>query len=189
MPGRCEVSADDLLMMAAEIAEAHRDQSEIDDASIETLSGLIASWLRLVDDIEERETHLKELKKKAEIMKMADIPAMMKSLGLVSSDDKGKFTMADGTKIYLRSDVFVSVYAQDADQARAWLRNSGNSHCIKEEFSTSRLKEVIKGLRLKGVDPDAVILTADGERPLFRQYPVVYAVAQNRPLKGVAGEE
>lgn len=173
---------DDILSLAAAVAEEHVDQTALPEEKVETLTQMIQTYLKLSDDLEERELYNKELRKRVEVLKMVDIPAMMKGLRLVSDDNKGTFRMPDGTKIYLRNDVFVSVAASNREQVISYLKASGHEECLKTEFSTTKLKELIKELRLNGVDPDNDLRTVDGSEPLFKQYAITYVVAQNRPL-------
>lgn len=171
-----------LIDLAEHDADAIVDQSEV---STELLEGMILSLYDYEDRIKVLENTVSELKRGRDELVRADIPSMMNTLGLVSSDGKGTFEMQDGAKVHLRTDEFVSVLAAHMGIAKAWLIDNGYEDCLKYDLSTQKMKRVIKKLAEDGTEIGKVLTVPTGNpnaptAPVFKTWTQVRAVVTGR---------
>lgn len=156
-------------------------QENVRQETLGKLEAAVKEMIQLHAQIEETKSHLTELNRQYETLRLTDIPSLMQSSGLVTANGKGKFCTSTGVNVYLRHETFVSVYAEDREAAIAWLRAQNHEHALKTEFSTRALKEILNQKIASGIDPDT-IKNPSGERPLFKRHPVVMAVAVGRKI-------
>ena len=94
---------------------------------------------------------------KAELQKLYDftrftmVPAVMEDEGIESAKVEGV------GRVYLNSDVNVSVRAGKSEDAQVWLVDSGNGDLIKETINSSTLKALVKSMMKKGEEVPAEI--------------------------------
>ena len=93
------------------------------------LAALIDVWQRNKLAIEQHEASLKELNGAVAKLETDLIPSLMASAGGIE-----KFTLADGTAITLKDELFASVTAANQQAAFAWLEEHGHGDVIKDEL-------------------------------------------------------
>ena len=94
-----------------------------------SLNDLIGMWQRNKLAIEQHEFSLKELNGAVAEIETDLIPSLMASAGGIE-----KFTLADGTAITLKDELFASVTAANQQAAFTWLEEHGHGDVIKDEL-------------------------------------------------------
>jgi hypothetical protein len=106
-----------------------------------------------LDEIKARESELNDRRKQ---LREQEIPALMKSAGLVNSQNKGSFTIP-GYKLHLETRVHASAPAETRPLLFAWLRKRKMKHMITENVHPQTLSAFVRGLREEGKqDPPGV---------------------------------
>ena len=127
--------------------------SRVDTGTGKQLSQLVRNLRTVEQDIEDAETHLKELKQQKHKLSVENIPALMDEMGVERLD-------VDGVTVERRMIVAASIPAANKEQAFEWLRSNGLDDIIKNDVTCSFGKgednvagDVIGILRDKGFDP------------------------------------
>lgn len=127
--------------------------SRVDTGTGKQLSQLVRNLRTVEQDIEDAETHLKELKQHKHKLSVENIPALMDEMGVERLD-------VDGVTVERRMIVAASIPVANKDQAFEWLRSNGLDDIIKNDVTCSFGKgednvagDVIGILRDKGFDP------------------------------------
>lgn len=104
-----------------------------------------AALQRDMADIVDRFSAVKaELQKLYDFVRFTMVPAVMEDEGIESAKVEGV------GRVYLNSDVNVSVRAGKSEEAQVWLVDSGNGDLIKETVNSSSLKALVKSMMKKG---------------------------------------
>ena len=109
------------------------DVANIDQESLESVSGLLQQQLKMETEIEIAEVDIQNKKEKLRKLSEEIIPARMTELGMSST------TMVDGSKVDVVENIYVSI-PKDPDKSRAcyeWLENNGLGDIIKNQVGMS----------------------------------------------------
>ena len=109
------------------------DVANIDQDSLESVSGLLQQQLKMETEIEIVEIELQNKKEQLKKLSEEIIPAKMTELGMSST------TMVDGSKVDVVENIYVSI-PKDPDKSRAcynWLEDNGLGDIIKNQVVTS----------------------------------------------------
>ena len=117
------------LLEGAAIEADKFDQVDKDDASL--LSNLIRRSIDIDDQIKDAEQHLKDLKFKKHKINTEDIPALMESMGGLTTIE------VDDHKVKLRNYVHARIPENRKQEAYAFLRSIGEQSIIKNEVTVS----------------------------------------------------
>ena len=103
------------------------DVANIDQDSLESVSGLLQQQLKMETEIEIVEIELQNKKEQLKKLSEEIIPAKMTELGMSST------TMVDGSKVDVVENIYVSI-PKDPDKSKAcysWLEDNGLGDIIK----------------------------------------------------------
>ena len=104
-----------------------------------------AAMQRDMSDIVDRASAVKaELQKRYDFIRFTFVPSVMEDEGIESARIEGV------GRVYLSSDVNVSVKAGKSDEAQVWLVDTENGDLIKETVNSSSLRALIKSMMKKG---------------------------------------
>ena len=111
-----------------------------------------ATLQRDMADIVERFSAVKaELQKLYDFVRFTFVPGVMEDEGIESAKVEGV------GRVYLNSDVNVSIRTGKSEDAQVWLVDSGNGDLIKETVNSSSLKALVKSMMKKGEEVPAEI--------------------------------
>lgn len=111
-----------------------------------SLNALIEMWTRNKLAIDGHEASLKELNAAVTRLETDLIPSLMASAGGIE-----KFTLANGTAITLKDELFASVTAVNQQAAFAWLEEHGHADVIKDELKIALGKGETARLRAEAL--------------------------------------
>ena len=109
------------------------DVANIDQDSLESVSGLLQQQLKMETEIEIVEIELQNKKEQLKKLSEEIIPAKMTELGMSST------TMVDGSKVDVVENIYVSI-PKDPDKSKAcysWLEDNGLGDIIKNQVGMS----------------------------------------------------
>jgi hypothetical protein len=113
------------------------------------LRGLCISMQEQATEIEAVEARLSILKKIHDDLRMVTIPAKLEELGLRNATFEGI------GRVQLAADLQCSTVAGRKPDAMQWLKDSGYTDMIKEDYNASSMKALVKRLLIEGVEiPD-----------------------------------
>lgn len=100
--------------------------------------------LHLKEQIDKLDEEKKQLTARYDEIRSVQLPEAMAQAGLVNESGQGKFSLSDGSTIYLRSDVRAHVRKADEGLFHNWLRSNGHGDLIKETVHPQTLKAFIR---------------------------------------------
>ena len=109
------------------------DQNAFSDVSTETgkaLSNLVKTMGRIMQEIDDTETHLKALKSEKQKLAFESIPVLMDEMGVERLD-------VDGATVSLKPFVSASIPVDRKQEAYNWLREHGLDDIIKNDITLS----------------------------------------------------
>ena len=109
------------------------DVANIDQESLESVSGLLQQQLKMETEIEIAEVDIQNKKEKLRKLSEEIIPARMTELGMSST------TMVDGSKVDVVENIYVSI-PKDQEKSQAcfsWLEDNGLGDIIKNQVGMS----------------------------------------------------
>jgi len=109
------------------------DQNAFSDVSTETgkaLSNLVKTMGRIMQEIDDTETHLKALKAEKQKLAFESIPVLMDEMGVERLD-------VDGATVTLKPFVSASIPVDKRPEAFNWLREHGLDDIIKNDITLS----------------------------------------------------
>jgi hypothetical protein len=163
----------DPAMLAADAAAMVREPTPQEKKTLSQYGMTLITARTMVDRLKEE---LKAAQAEYDKLRKETVPALMRDANMVSADGKGSFTLADGTKIYLKNETYASCKAEDKPRLIEFLKSHGMSAMVKEDvhFQTLRgwVNECIDEGRAADVPPyvtkytesAAVILSPKKER-------------------------
>jgi hypothetical protein len=110
-----------------------KDQSEAitQTNEVKALSDQVLNLRNLEDQIKQKETELKKLKKDSEIISGEVIPTMMTEMNIST------LKLADGSAVEVKPIYGASITSEKKEEAFNWLRNNGLGDLIKNEVTVS----------------------------------------------------
>jgi hypothetical protein len=110
-----------------------KDQSEAitQTNEVKALSDQVLNLRNLEDQIKQKETELKKLKKDSEIISGEVIPTMMTEMNIST------LKLADGSAVEVKPIYGASISPDKKEEAFNWLRNNGLGDLIKNEVTVS----------------------------------------------------
>ena len=110
-----------------------KDQSEAitQTNEVKALSDQVLNLRNLEDQIKQKETELKKLKKDSEIISGEVIPTMMTEMNIST------LKLADGAAVEVKPIYGASITSEKKEEAFNWLRNNGLGDLIKNEVTVS----------------------------------------------------
>lgn len=150
------------LAMEAFVQDALEEEAQQEEASSKAaashdeLISLSNELVHLKDEIDKKESELKQFKDRYDEIRKTLLPDMMKKLSLVTSNGKGSFTFSGG-KIHLESRLYASCSGVGQPTFFKWLRKNGAADLIKETVNAQTLSAFIRERRGDGLkDPPGV---------------------------------
>ena len=113
----------------------------------------------LKDRIDSGSALLKELKFRYELIRKDELPDAMQEAGMVAATGKGSFTLADGRKIFLQTDMHVHLTKADKPAFYEWLKENGHKDLIVPHVHPATLKAFCKEQVSEGNKLPDVIIT------------------------------
>ena len=98
---------------------------ELDQDTVGSISKKCNEYKSLLQEIEDKDKEISELKKKAKEYEERTIPDMMQEAGVQ------KLELADGTKVEVKPFYAVKIPESRNDEAFSWLRDNGHGDMIK----------------------------------------------------------
>ena len=113
--------------------DIEKDQSEAitQTNEVKALSDQVLNLRNLEDQIKQKETELKKLKKDSEIISGEVIPTMMTEMNIST------LKLADGSAVEVKPIYGASITSEKKEEAFNWLRNNGLGDLIKNEVTVS----------------------------------------------------
>ena len=110
-----------------------KDQTEAitQTNEVKALSDQVLNLRNLEDQIKQKETELKKLKKDSEIISGEVIPTMMTEMNIST------LKLADGSAVEVKPIYGASITSEKKEEAFNWLRNNGLGDLIKNEVTVS----------------------------------------------------
>ena len=110
-----------------------KDQAEAitQTNEVKALSDQVLNLRNLEDQIKQKETELKKLKKDSEIISGEVIPTMMTEMNIST------LKLADGSAVEVKPIYGASITSEKKEEAFEWLRNNGLGDLIKNEVTVS----------------------------------------------------
>ena len=149
----------DLLNALAADAEPE-DREGIAPSSIAALGERLVA---LKGEVQRAEADVKLLKNERDQIAKEVLPDAMRAAGLVGDNGKGSFTLADGTKVHLRTNMYASYIKAKQVAFFAWLVANGHGELIKETVNAQTLKAFIREQREEGNDIPQDLVTVHDE--------------------------
>ena len=115
------------------IIDFEKDQSEAitQTNEVKALSDQVLNLRNLEDQIKQKETELKKLKKDSQIISGEVIPTMMTEMNIST------LKLADGSAVEVKPIYGASITSEKKEEAFNWLRNNGLGDLIKNEVTVS----------------------------------------------------
>jgi len=152
---------DDLFADMAE--DATSDDEQTTDGAPAGVAALGQELSDLRDEIGVQDQILKDLKFRKNTISKELLPGAMKAAGLVGDNGKGSFTLGDGTKIHLRTNLYASYVKAKQVAFFAWLIENGHKDLIKETVNANTLKAFVREQREEGNDIPQDLVTVHDE--------------------------
>jgi hypothetical protein len=127
-------------------AQQLKRRPKVDESKLPELMGLANEMETLKAEYESLEEQAKVRKDRYREISENLLPEAMELAGLVGPDGHGKFTLASGSGVHLKTEVYVGVRKEDKPALFAWLRKHGMHDLIKEDVNTNTLKSTVKEL-------------------------------------------
>jgi len=109
--------------------DQRKDLDSIDESA--KLSGQVVKLKNLEDELVDKETELKELKRKVELVSGEVIPTMMQEMNIST------LKLADGTSVEVKPVYGASIPVAKREEAFKWLRENGLGDLIKNEVTVA----------------------------------------------------
>jgi len=117
--------------------DQRKSLDSIDESS--KLSAQVVKLTNLEDELADKETELKELKRKVELVSGEVIPTMMQEMNIST------LKLADGTSVEVKPIYGASILVAQREEAFKWLRDNGLGDLIKNDVTvTFGMSEDIK---------------------------------------------
>jgi len=100
--------------------------------------------LHLKDKLADAKEEVKEIQGEYDEVRNRQLPEAMAAAGLVNDSGQGKFTLSDGSTVYLRSTVYANLLAADRGRFHDWCRSQGHGDLIKETIHGQTFKAWVK---------------------------------------------
>ena len=109
--------------------EQRNSLDSIDESS--KLSAQVVKLTNLEDELADKETELKELKRKVELVSGEVIPTLMQEMNIST------LKLADGTSVEVKPVYGASILVAKREEAFKWLRENGLGDLIKNEVTVA----------------------------------------------------
>lgn len=123
-------------------------QSDVEDSTGATaptdVVALGEEMARLREELKEKKAEVKEIQARYDEVRHRQLPEAMANAGLVTDSGKGKFTLSDGSTIYLASSVKAYVRRDDEGTFHSWLRANGHADLIRETVHHQTLRAFVR---------------------------------------------
>jgi len=124
--------------------DQRKSLDSIDESS--KLSAQVVKLTNLEDELADKETELKELKRKVELVSGEVIPTMMQEMNIST------LKLADGTSVEVKPIYGASILVAKREEAFKWLRDNGLGDLIKNDVTvTFGMSEDIKASDYAGL--------------------------------------
>jgi hypothetical protein len=109
--------------------DQRKSLDSIDESS--KLSAQVVKLTNLEDELADKETELKELKRKVELVSGEVIPTLMQEMNIST------LKLADGTSVEVKPIYGASILVAKREEAFKWLRDNGLGDLIKNEVTVA----------------------------------------------------
>ena len=109
--------------------DQRKSLDSIDESS--KLSAQVVKLTNLEDELADKETELKELKRKVELVSGEVIPTLMQEMNIST------LKLADGTSVEVKPVYGASILVAKREEAFKWLRDNGLGDLIKNEVTVA----------------------------------------------------
>ncbi|KKN88172.1 hypothetical protein LCGC14_0252440 [marine sediment metagenome] len=138
---------------------AEHEAKEVDPAKASAVLELARRMATAKDRLDELTDEAKGLKKTYDHIRLEELPDAMHEAGMVAATGKGGFTLQDGRKVFLQSDMHVALPAGDRPAFYVWLEKNGHGDLLVEHVHPSTLKAFCKEQVAEGNELPATITT------------------------------
>ncbi len=113
---------------------------------------LAQTFAELADKMSVLNAELKDVRADHDRIRKDELPDAMHEAGMVARTGKGSFTLSDGRKVFLTTDMHVSLPAAERAAFHEWLEGNGHSDLIVPHIHPSTLKAFCKEQLSEGND-------------------------------------
>lgn len=138
---------------------AEHEAKEVDPEKAGQVMALAQELALLKDKIDTLSDELKVLRPAYDDIRLERLPDAMHEAGMVAATGKGGFTLQDGRKVFLQSDMHVALIAEARPSFYRWLNEHGHGDLLVEHVHPSTLKAFCKEQVAEGNELPATITT------------------------------
>ncbi len=132
---------------------------EVDPEKASRVMELAAQMAAAKDELDVLTETVKAIRDGYDRIRLDELPDAMHEAGMVAATGKGGFTLADGRKVFLQTDMHVALAAQDRERFYAWLEDAGHEDLLVRHVHPSTLKAFCKEQISEGQDLPEMIVT------------------------------
>lgn len=123
---------------------AEHEAKEVDPEKAGMVMKLAQDMAVAKDRLDELSDEAKGLRETFDHIRLEELPDAMHEAGMVAATGKGSFTLQDGRKVFLQSDMHVALSAGDRPSFYTWLTEHGHGDLLVEHVHPSTLKAFCK---------------------------------------------
>jgi hypothetical protein len=138
---------------------AEEQAREVDPAKATYVMTLAKDMAMYKDRIDEINQEVKDLRERYDRIRLDELPDAMHEAGMVAATGKGSFTLQDGRKVFLQSDMHVHINAEGRPIFYSWLEANGHGDLLVQHVHPSTLKAFCKEQVAEGAELPEVINT------------------------------
>ena len=125
---------------------------EVDPAKATYVMTLAKDMAGHKDRLDEINEEAKALREKYDRIRLDELPDAMHEAGMVAATGKGSFTLQDGRKVFLMSDMHVHLNKNEQAAFYRWLEDHGHSDLLVQHVHPSTLKAFCKEQVAEGTE-------------------------------------
>lgn len=138
---------------------AEEQAREVDPSKAAYVMQLAKDMAARKDRIDEINEELKSLREKYDRIRLDELPDAMHAAGMVAATGKGSFTLADGRKVFLQSDMHVHLSSEGRPTFYTWLEDNGHGDLLVKHVHPSTLKAFCKEQVAEDAELPSVLTT------------------------------
>jgi len=138
---------------------AEHEAREVDPEKASVVLELARRMATAKDRLDELTDEAKRLRETYDHVRLEELPDAMHEAGMVAATGKGGFTLQDGRRIFLQSDMHVALIAEARPSFYRWLTEHGHGDLLVEHVHPSTLKAFCKEQVAEGNELPATITT------------------------------
>ena len=131
---------------------AEEEAKEVDPEKAGEVMSLALLMAAAKDELDDLTEAIKAVRTSYDRIRLEELPDAMHEAGMVAATGKGGFTLADGRKVFLQSDMHVALLAEGRSDFYEWLRTNGHGDLLVEHVHPSTLKAFCKEQVAEGTE-------------------------------------